>query len=539
MESFLVHHAFDLSAKVCSNKTALFFQEESISYESLYISTNQLANCLRTNGIKRGDRVSLILPKSIHSIQAILATLKSDAIYVPIDPKSPLERAGEIIDNCSPSAIICNSSTLEVVRSLLPMVSYQPKIVMLDSNENEASKQNIIGQEEILRAERDKPKYSNIDQDIAYIVYTSGSTGKPKGVAISHRNIQQYIKWAIEYFKINFEANILNTSPLHFDMSTFDIYCALQTGASLTVIPEQILMFPIRLIQIIDKRKITIWKGTSSLLSYLAKCHALNPQQMRSLRKIIFSGEPLPTKYLIEWMKAYPGKEFYNAYGPTECTGISTCYRVESLPKDPSSPVPIGKACSNKEIFALSEGGTLAKVNEVGELYIRGSCLSPGYWNDEEKTTKAFLRNPLNEDFEEKVYRTGDLVKQLADGNYVFVGRKDQQIKYRGFRIELGEIEVALQSLPYVKDGAVIFIKDAEWESSKIIGFVEADEENLDRMSEDLKRLIPKYMIPARILPLKNLPRTKNGKVDRQFLISAYLKGERIPIPPSSIQSNV
>ncbi len=535
MESFLVHHAFDHSAKVFSDRTAVFFQEESISYENLYISTNRLANCLRKNGIKRGDRVSLILPKSIHSIQAILAILKSDAIYVPIDPKSPLERAREIIEDCSPYVIICNSSTLEVVRSLLPMVSYHPKIVILDSNENEASRENVIGQEEILRAEPNNPKYSNIDQDIAYILYTSGSTGKPKGVIISHHNIQQYINWAIEYFNINSEENILNTSPLHFDMSTFDIYCALQTGASLTIVPEQILIFPIRLIGIIEKRKITIWKAAASIFSYLAKLNALNPHQMKSLRKIIFSGEPLPTKYLIEWMKTYPGKEFYNAYGPSECTGISTCYRVESLPTDPSSPVPIGKACSNKEILALSEGGTLAKVNEVAELYIRGSSLSSGYWNAPDKTTKAFLRNPLNEDYEERVYRTGDLVKQLADGNYVFVGRKDQQIKYMGFRIELGEIEVALQSLPYVKDGAVIPIKNAAWESPEIIAFVETERENLDQISEDLKRIIPKYMIPSKIHPLKNLPRTKNGKVDRQFLMNAYLNGEKIPIPPSSV----
>jgi non-ribosomal peptide synthetase component F len=304
-------------------------------------------------------------------------------------------------------------------------------------------------------------------------------------------------------------------------MSVFDVYCALETGASLTLVPEQVLLFPGRLVGIIEKRNISLWKGVSSLLSYLAKLKAINPNRMKDLKRIIFSGEPLPAKYLAEWMSAYPGKEFYNAYGPTECTGISTSYRVTSILQDLGAPIPIGKACANTEIFLICEDERLARVGEVGELCIRGSSLSCGYWNDPERTDKVFVQNPLNKRNQERVYRTGDLVKQLPDGNYVFIGRKDTQIKYMGYRIELGEIECALQTLDGVKDAAVLAPRGETAENPEIVAFLEADGETiLEQICEALRGKIPKYMIPTKFQVLKNLPRTKNGKVDRQLLIN-------------------
>jgi len=244
---------------------------------------------------------------------------------------------------------------------------------------------------------------------------------------------------------------------------------------------------------------------------------------MRSLEKVIFSGENLPTKYLIEWMKRCPEKEFFNAYGPTECTGISTCYKVEDIPSDPHVPIPIGKACANTEILAIHEDGRLAKIDEVAELCIRGSSLSSGYWNDSKKTSAYFVQNPLNDSCQDLIYKTGDLVKQLPDGNYIFIGRKDTQIKYQGYRIELGEIEHALQALDRVKDAAVIAPKGADEDNPDIVAFVETDEDlNVEHILEELRKRVPKYMLPIRIQILKKLPRTENGKVDRQKLIQAF-----------------
>ncbi len=509
MHAYLAQQAFDRAAKSHPDKIAVYHQEQSISYGDLYSSANRLANALKRGGVQRADRVSFILPKSINAIRSILAILKADAIYVPIDPKTPLDRAKEILDDCAPSFIICDKSTMATVQSLLGIVSHRPKVAVLDAQDD--------------GEDASEPEYLNIDEDIAYILYTSGSTGKPKGVMISHLNVFNYIAWAVDYFQIGSRDNVLSTSPLHFDMSIFDVFCPLQTGASLTLVPEQLLIFPIRLVELIEKRGITIWKGVSSLLSYIVNVGGPYPDKMKSLEKVIFSGENLPTKYLIEWMRKCPEKKFFNAYGPTECTGISTCYRIEDVPSDPQVPIPIGKACANTEIFALHEDGSLAKPGEAAELFIRGSSLSRGYWNDAERTKEYFIQNPLSSSGTDIIYKTGDLVKQMPDGNYVFIGRKDTQIKYQGYRIELGEIEHALQSLPRVKDAAVIAAQGAAEDNPEIVAFIESDgEPDVEGILEELKKRVPKYMLPTKFQALKKLPRTENGKVDRQKLMKTF-----------------
>lgn len=524
MTSYLVQQYLGISAKEVPSKVALFFQGETIFYKELHLFSNKLANCLGKNGVNRGDRVAFILPKSINFIKAMLGILKADAAYVPIDGKAPMARAAEILEDCSPSVIICDTSTIEMAQSLTRGATWQPKIFAMSYRYYNFTEQELIWQEDIERERDDEPTYLNIDRDPAYILYTSGSTGKPKGVIVSHLNILSYIDWAVDYFDIKPNDNILNTSPLHFDMSVFDIYCSLKTGASLTLVPKNIQLFPIRLIDIMEKREITIWKGVSSLLAYFVKARALKPERLRNLKKVIFSGETLPTKYLISWMTTYPEKEFYNAYGPTEATGISTCYKVENIPLTPNDTIPIGAACSNTEIFAVREDGGIARVGEIGELYIRGSCLSQGYWNDRYRTEQAFGNYPYSKDNGERVYRTGDLVKLLSDGNYIFVGRKDDQIKYMGYRIELGEIEAALNSLDYVNDAAVISASMEDQENPEIIAFIGVNHgAALDGIREALKKRLPAYMQPHKIQVVRKLPRTENGKVDKQNLKNSYL----------------
>jgi amino acid adenylation domain-containing protein len=417
--------------------------DRSASYEEIYVSSNKLANCLKRNGVQRGDRVALILPKSIEFIYSMLGILKADAIYVPIDAQAPPARVAEIIEDCDPSSVICDDSTALLAAGCLHGLKRSSVIFVLGEKTSDVHELGspFVCQNDIEKEDSTEPNYANLDRDIAYIIYTSGSTGKPKGVMVSHLSVLDYINWAVEYFSISHRDHILNTSPLHFDMSVFDLYCPLMTGGSLTLVPKQLQLFPIRLLEIMEKRRITIWKTVSSLLAYFVKARALSPGRLDDVRTIIFSGENLPTKYLIEWMRTYPDKEFYNAYGPTEATGISTCYRVEDIPSSPDIAIPIGKACTNTEVFALKENGTILEANEIGELYIRGSCLSLGYWNNPVGTESAFGQNPLNNNCDEMVYRTGDLVRLLPDGNYVHLGRKDDQIKYMGHRIELGEIE--------------------------------------------------------------------------------------------------
>jgi amino acid adenylation domain-containing protein len=383
--------------------------------------------------------------------------------------------------------------------------------------------ESCIEWEEIERGSDRQPDYKNIDTDIAYILYTSGSTGTPKGVTISHLNILNYIEWAVGYFDIRSEDKIFCTAPFHFDMSTFDIYTTLKIGASLVIAPENIHLFPPKLLDLMEKENVTLWKGVSSLLMYLSKTGCLKEDRISSLRKILFAGEILPTKHLIRWMEKFPNKMFFNVYGPTEATGISTCYPVDQIPKNGNEIVPIGKPCANTEIFLLKDGGFPVEDGEIGELCIRGSGLSPGYWNDEEKTNNFFGRSSHRNMPSDRFYRTGDLARMRTDGNYEYIGRIDFQIKHMGYRIELYEIEKALISLEEIHHAVVLLLDSPQSDISELIAFIEVNGEiDPKEIAGKLRDHLPAYMMPGRIIPIEKIPLTDRGKTDREALRSSF-----------------
>jgi amino acid adenylation domain-containing protein len=525
MTNYLVQTYIDISRELAPHKTAVRCGKYSITYEQLYVATNKLANCLMAMGVSRQDRVAFCLKRSINCIIAIFGILKSDAIYVPIDSKSPLKRWRQIIDDCRPTALICDSGNIENIQDVIAGMDFTPKIIVVESREKlpKPIKRPLVCQEQIDEHSSAKPKYKNIDIDIAYILYTSGSTGNPKGVMISHFNIINYIDWAVDCFNITEKDNILSTAPFHFDMSTFDVYCPMKTGSTLSIAPEGYLLFPNKILTLIEEDQITIWKAVSSLIMYMARAGSLGKGRIGSLKMILFSGEVLATKHLIRWMEIYPDKLFYNAYGPTEATGISTYYHVQQVPKDPLEPIPMGRACANTEVFLLKEDNSLTEPGEVGELCIRGSSLSRGYWNDTEKTERAFVANPLGEFQGDRIYRTGDLAKLRTDGNYVFIGRKDDQIKSMGYRIEPSEIVNTISSLDKVNDAAVILERSEKYDLTEIVAFFAPNEGvTPEELMAELGKNVPNYMLPQHIIGLKHIPRTDRGKVDRKALRQYY-----------------
>ncbi len=521
MTDYLLQHSIDKWQKLATDKIAVICNDRHLTYQHLFLASNRLAHCLKKNGVDRQDRVAICLKRSINSIVSIGGILKADAIYVPIDPKSPANRFKVIMDDCRPKAIICDAETVDNVLSTLEDLTFKPCIIIMNyKSKTPISKEgSFIFQDEIDQQEDNTPEYKNIDTDVAYILYTSGSTGKPKGVVISHLNIKNYISWAVECINITANDNILCTAPFHFDMSTFDIYCTLTTGATLVIVPEKFLLFPAQLLNLIEEKQITVWKVISSLLTYLVKTGSLQSNRLPTLSKILFAGEVFPTKHLIQWMQTYPDKQYYNAYGPTEATGISTYYQVEKIPNDPLKPIPIGKACANTDVFLLKDDDSLAKTGEIGELCIRGGGLSGGYWNDLEKTEKVFVKNPLTNIPGDKIYRTGDLGKLQDDGNIEFIGRKDFQIKYMGYRIELAEIENALLSINNIDGAAVILSDSNNIGIPEMIAFFEAKKEiYIDAVRSQLNSLLPPHMVPQHIIRLDVLPRNNRGKIDRQIL---------------------
>jgi amino acid adenylation domain-containing protein len=529
MKQYLVQMYLDTTKSLYTNKTAVCYDNDKISFTELYDASNRLANFLLSIGTLRQDRVVFCLKRSIKSIVAMAGISKADAIYVPIDPKSPQERWRKIIEDCQPRTLICEKETISDILKVVSLKKKYPMIIFMESEQNlpGSIKRNIFCKEQVDVQDRNEPIYKNIDTDIAYILYTSGSTGNPKGVMVSHLNINNYIDWAINYFFITSNDTILTTAPFHFDMSTFDIYCAMKTGATLCIANESSLLFPSKLFDIIEKEQVTIWKAISSLCMYLAATESLKKGRIPSLRKIVFAGEVLPAKFLIKWMETYPDKNYYNAYGPTEATGISTCYSVENIPTNPVESIPIGTACANTEVILIREDNSLATVGEIGEICIRGSGLTAGYWNDPVKTEKSFVNNPINFIPGDRIYRTGDLGKMRDDGTFEFIGRKDNQVKVMGYRIELSEIESALLSIEKVNDAAVVLSNSQNQDIPEIIAFVQIEDDlNLNKLMKELPKYLPQYMLPKKFVSMKVMPRTERGKIDKKTLISYVKSGQ-------------
>jgi amino acid adenylation domain-containing protein len=370
------------------------------------------------------------------------------------------------------------------------------------------------------------PPAGTIENDLAYILYTSGSTGDPKGVMISHRTIFTFINWCYETFKLTEKDRVTSHAPLHFDLSTFDIYATIKAGGTVVLVPEKLSIFPVQLVQLLQDEEITVTYMVPSIFSLIVNYGRLSRHDLSKLRTILFAGEVFPIKYLRQLVTAIPHTDYYNLYGPTE-TNVCTYYKVrpEDLAPECTQPVPIGIACENSEVFAVDEAGQLVtEPGYEGELWVRGSCVAQGYWADPEKTAKGFVHNHFQPYHNEIAYRTGDIVILDEDGlNWRFIGRRDHMIKSRGYRIELGEIEAALYGHTGIKEAAVVAIPD-ELVGNRIKAFVVPLKENgltITELHTHCRDHLPRYMVPEVIEFRNELPKTSTGKINRPLLAKA------------------
>ncbi len=532
MTPLLLQQGVTAQAQAHPEAIALVFKGTRLTYGALEEEANKLAHLLKDAGCRRGDRVGLLMPKMPTAIVAMLGALKADAIYVPMDPASPAARQARVLEVSDCRFILAAGPVGQGLRDTLATATLkqQPVIGWLDEDvPSEADPAPAFTLGDLATYPATPPMYANTDGDVAHILFTSGSTGLPKGVIITHSSVVHLIRWAGAYFGITSADRVSQHPPLRFDVSTFDVFGTLWAGAELHLVPPELNLLPHKLAQFIREARLTQWFSVPSVLNLMANFDVVRQDDFPHLRRLLFAGEVLPTPTLIHWMRRLPHVRFTNLYGPTETTIVSSYYTLPRCPADEREPIPIGAACGGEELLVMDEQLRPVTAGEIGDLYIRGVGLSPGYWRDPEKTRGAFLPYPGGAGPHDRVYKTGDLARRSADGLFYFLGRADMQIKSRGYRIELGEIEAALHALPDLRESAVVAIQSEGFEGWLICcAYVPASGNGIspENLRKGLARLVPGYMLPARWIRFDALPKNANGKIDRPRLKNAFLSAE-------------
>lgn len=497
----LIQEYFCASAQKFPDKTAVCCDDNSITFDALDKFTNAFARTLKTL-THRGNLIPFFLPKSIESIKSILSILKADCAYIPVDINSPAQRLEAILSSANSTVLIVNSQSEQLFKKLLP-----------------DHKIHLINIDHFTHGDNSPLDYKNLSIDLAYVLFTSGSTGIPKGVMIPHKAIIDYIDWCTDTYQLSDADIISNHAPLYFDNSTFDLYTAFKTGATLHLVHEELNAVIPLLVKWLNEREITTFFCVPSVLTLLLKSRRLKENCFPKLRHLICAGEVLPTEVLAEWMQRYPHIQFTNMYGPTEITVDCSFHVIHQIPHDLSLPIPIGKARKNMELLVrTSEGNLSTAIGAEGELLVRGTAVAYGYLGDAERTNNVFIQHPAHNFFHDPLYCTGDLVRINAQGDFIFLGRADDQIKFLGYRIELGEIESQLRVIDGIEEGIVVF-NHTEEESTRELGALVSLSKGftLEDLREALKLRLPHYMLPTKLVTFDlEFPRTPNGKYDRK-----------------------
>lgn len=479
------------------DKIAFSDGTDSITFKQLYDSARCGGSYLCSLGCNR-EPIMVIMDKHPNEIIAFMSVIYAGCYYVPVDAEMPARRISVIAENLSPRLVICDSKNYELANSI--------------------SGANVITFEKLIASNIDEIALSDvrmrqIDTDAIYIVFTSGSTGIPKGVVACHRSVIDYTE-ALSA-ALNFDENNVfgNQTPLYFDAPLKEIMPTLKFGATTYFIPKKLFMFPMKLVEYLNEHKINTVCWVVSALTMISAFGTFDKLMPRYLKTVAFGSEVFPLKQFNIWRNALPKAEFYNLYGPTEATGMS-CYWHATRPISEGEAIPIGRPFKNTRIMLINEQGKLAETGECGEIYICGTCVTLGYFNNSEKTSEAFVQNPLHSNYPELVYKTGDIGKYNELGELVFVSRKDFQIKHMGHRIELGEIEAAADSVNGVARACCLY----DDTKKKILMFYMGDILEKE-LASYLREYLPRYMLPAIIKKMEQLPLTANGKLNRRALI--------------------
>ncbi|QDQ01127.1 amino acid adenylation domain-containing protein [Lysinibacillus fusiformis] len=499
---------FYQSAALFANRIALSFDGGTMTYRQLNERSNQIAHMLVANGLQKGDYVAIVMERCKETVISLLGILKAGGVYVPIDPSYPQERCHYLLNDTGAPFILTKVEHTQLLDDLLHSDFHSRTVFTLNQMEETFSTENI-----------------NIDLDpvdLAYIIYTSGSTGKPKGTMLRHYSVINLITDNQRIYHATEQDVFSQFISYSFDPSITETFTAFFSGARLHMLTSIERVSIEAFADMIERERVTAATIPNAFFTQLATYLPIEQKDaLSSLKYLSVGGEALMSAVLQKWQEKFgTSTEIINVYGPTECTVLSSYFRVKDKVTDSQSSIPIGKPIANYEMYIVNKESQLCPINEPGELYIAGTGLAAGYLNQPEKTAEAFVPHLFSVEPGKLMYRTGDLVRLLPSGVIEFVGRKDSQIKVRGFRIEIGEIEAVLANQPSIQEAVILAKKMADGNNSlfayyTVFGGISVEQAEI---REYLASNLPEYMLPERLIEVLEMPLSPTGKIDRKLL---------------------
>jgi amino acid adenylation domain-containing protein len=538
----LLPESLHKAAEIYADNSAIEWREKRISYAQLAAASNQVANCLRTVGITRGDIVAVVIDNPIELITSLIGILKAGAAFATLDPNYPEKRLQLMIDETKPRCFLTEEKYAAKVRSMIAYGASVPFFLIDDHLEK--------GSEHDLPLKTFQPTYSLLEtpvllepDDLCYIYFTSGSTGKPKAIAGRLGGLSHFIAWERAAFQVHETYRISQLIPPAFDPFLRDVFVPLCSGATLCV-PDnrETILDPKQLLHWLESRRITLVHTVPTIFRALVNAQP-DPASFTALKYMLIAGEPLYGADVKKWMDIYGERvQLVNLYGPTETTLAKFCYFIQQADKG-RQLMPVGRPIEGASALVLDDALTECPPGVAGEIYIQTPHRTLGYYNRPELTSEVFIQNPFSDDPGDILYKTGDVGRVLEDGNFEVLGRKDHQVKIRGVRIELGEIEMVLRDHPLIKDAVVKDWDKADGEKYLCAYLVSEAPLASAELRAFLSRSLPSAMIPATFLQVDQLPLSPNGKIDRKALPapdeSNMLRDENFVAPQTPIEERL
>lgn len=489
--------------ELCPDKVAFSDGRTALTYGQLWHQARAVGSAIHRHlGGLCQQPVFVCISRHVESVAAFWGVIASGCFYVPIDPTLPDQRLADIYQTMQPKLVITTQPDTR------PLPFGDAQVVSLADLSVEPAEEALL----------DQIAASTLDIHPLYCIFTSGSTGVPKGVLVSHRSVIDMAEQFTETFAIDESTVFGNQAPFDFDVSVKDIYLCVKNRATVHILQKSLFSTPKRLVERLNQHQVNtlIWAVSAmKILSALKTFQVIVPEH---LRLVMFSGEVLPCKVLNDWRDHLPEVSFVNLYGPTEITCNCTYYKI-TRPFANDEALPIGRPFPNTGILLLEENQEVTQPGRTGEICVTGTCLALGYYQDPERTAAAFCQNPLQKAWPQPIYRTGDLGQWTDQGELMFVGRADTQVKHMGFRIELSEIEIAANAVDFVSSACCLYDHTKE----QLCLFYQAPQQDDKALLAALKTRLPAFMVPRRLYYFEALPTNRTGKIDRAALRREYI----------------